>query len=760
MASFSKPSRIAVVGNYVPRRCGIATFTADLCEALAAEFHEATCFALPVNDIEEGYKYPPRVRFELVEQELESYGAAAEFLNSIEADLVSLQHEYGIFGGPAGSHVLTLLRELRMPVVTTLHTVLKQPDPEQRRVLQEIAQLSDRLVVMSRRSIEFLEQIYGVPAGKIDFIPHGIPDVPFVDPNFYKDQFGVEGKVVLLTFGLLSRNKGIETVIRALPEVLERHRNLVYMVVGATHPSVLRREGEAYRNWLKQQARAEGVDQAIIFHNEFVTLEQLLARMGAADIYITPYLSEAQMTSGTLAYNLGAGKAVISTPYWYAQELLAEERGTLVPFGDPRAVAAAILGLLENETARHAMRKRAYLAGRDMVWPKVARAYLETFGQAREDRLRRPRRVFPLGAVRRLASPAFINLDHLRAMTDDAGILQHAVFSVPNYDEGYSTDDNARALILMVLLERIEEPSAEMRALTSRYLAFLWHAFNAAVARFRNFLSYDRRWREEIGSEDSHGRALWALGTVLGRCGRPELRGPAAQLFHRALPDVSAFSSPRAWAFTLLGIHEYMRQFAGDKAAQYARAVLAEKLMDSYRRNGAPDWPWFELIAAYDNARLPHALLVCAEAMNRPDMAGAALRALDWLAKLEQRDGHFAPIGCNGFYVRGGECARFDQQPVETWSMISAALEARRVTGEPRWREAAQSAFDWFLGGNDLDLPLYDPHSGGCRDALQPDRLNQNQGAESTLSFLLSMVELRLASAAARPEDELIAKSA
>lgn len=759
MASFSKPSRIAVVGNYVPRRCGIATFTADLCEALAAEFHEAICFALPVNDIDGGYKYPPRVRFELAEQALESYQSAAEFLNTNEVDLVSLQHEYGIFGGPAGSHVLTLLRELRMPVVTTLHTILREPNPDQRRVLQEIAALSDRLVVMSRRGIDFLEQIYGVPGDKIDFIPHGIPDVPFVDPNFYKDQFGVEGKTVLLTFGLLSRNKGIETVIRALPEVLARYPNFVYMVIGATHPNVLRHEGESYRNSLKQLARAEGVDQAIIFHNEFVTLEQLLARIGAADIYITPYLSEAQMTSGTLAYSLGAGKAVISTPYWYAKELLAEERGLLVPFGDSRAVAAAILSFLEDETRRHAMRKRAYLAGRDMVWPKVARAYLDTFRQAQEDRIRRPRPVL-LSAAKQLASPAFFNLDHIRRMTDDSGMLQHAIFSVPNYDEGYSTDDNSRALMLMVLLERLEEPSDEIHALASRYLAFLWHAFNPAVARFRNFFSYDRRWREEIGSEDSHGRALWALGGVLGRSRRTELRGPAAQLFHQALPDVSAFSSPRAWAFTLLGVHEYMKQFVGDKAAQYAREVLADKLIDLYRRNGSADWPWFEPIAAYDNARLPHALLVCGEAMGRSDMIEAALKALDWLAELEQRDGHFAPIGCNGFYMRGCECARFDQQPLEAWSMISASLEAYRVSGEPRWRQLAQCAFDWFLGLNDLGLPLYDPHSGGCRDALHPDRLNQNQGAESTLSFLLSMAELRLVSASVKSEDELIAKSA
>jgi len=378
--------RLAFIGNYLPRRCGIATFTTDLAESVATAYPDTQCIALPVNDIEEGYAYPSRVRFELVEKDIESYRRAADFLNINNVDVVSLQHEYGIFGGRAGSHILALLGELRMPIVTTLHTVLQEPDADQRRVLMDIAQQSERLVVMSARGAEFLQEIYGVPAEKIDLIPHGIPDVSFVDPSFFKDQFGVEGKTVLLTFGLLSPNKGIETVIEALPAILEKHPQVVYIVLGATHPNVLRHDGESYRLSLQWLAQEKGVEGQVIFYNRFVSLEELTEFIGAADIYITPYLDPRQITSGTLAYTVGAGKAVISTPYWYAEEMLADERGMLVPFQAPAALAETVNDLLDNPAKRHAMRKRAYLYGRDMIWPEVSRRYMETFQQARNER--------------------------------------------------------------------------------------------------------------------------------------------------------------------------------------------------------------------------------------------------------------------------------------------------------------------------------------------------------------------------------------
>ena len=738
-------NRIAFIGNYLPRQCGIATFTTDLCEAIAAEHSETTCIALPVNDIEDGYAYPTRVRFELTEKDINSYLRAADFLHTNNVDLVSLQHEYGIFGGRAGSHILALLRELRMPIVTTFHTILEKPDPDQRRVLEEVAALSDRVVVMSKRGAEFLHQIYGVLSEKIDLIPHGIPDVPFVDPSFHKDLFGVEGKLVLLSFGLLSANKGIENVIAALPAILARYPNVVYIILGATHPHVLRHDGETYRLSLQWMAQEKGVEGQVIFYNRFVSLEELVKFIGAADIYITPYLNSAQIVSGTLAYTLGAGKAVISTPYWYAEEMLAGERGALVPFHDPAALAAKVIHLLDNEAKRHAMRKRAYLFGRTMIWPQVARRYMESFERARAER-------------RHFTPPGFkaldkyqgelppLKLDHLRHMADDTGMLQHAIFTVPNYHEGYCTDDNARALVVSTLLEELGHNEA--LELASRYLAFVWYAFNAETGRFRNFMDYQRRWLEDRGSDDSHGRALWALGTVLGRSNTPALHSMAGWLFEQALPAILDTTSPRAWAFALIGIHEYLQRFAGDRMASQVREELAGRLMALYRSSSSDQWRWYEEVLTYCNAALPHALLMCGQSMPNKAMTEAGLESLSWLADLqraEEAGGHFVPIGSNGFYQQGGKRARFDQQPVEAQAMVSTCLAAARITGEKRWRREARRAFEWFLGRNDLNLPIYDPMTGGCRDGLHADRANENQGAESTLAFLQSLLELRLA---------------
>ena len=746
-STHSTINRIAFIGNYLPRQCGIATFTTDLCEAIAAEYSETTCIALPVNDVEAGYTYPARVRFELTEKDIDSYRRAADFLNINSVDLVCLQHEYGIFGGQAGSHILALLRELRMPIVTTLHTILRDPDSDQRRVLEEVAALSDRLVVMSERGAEFLQAVYRVLPEKIDLIPHGIPDVPFVDPSFHKDLFGVEGKIVLLSFGLLSANKGIENVIAALPTIVARYPNVVYMILGATHPHVKRLDGETYRLSLQWQAQAKGVEGQVIFYNRFVSLEELVEFIGAADIYITPYLNPAQITSGALAYALGAGKAVISTPYWYAEEMLAEGRGTLVPFRDPAALAEQVIDLLDNDAKRHAMRKQAYLFGRAMIWPKVARRYMESFDRARAERWHFTPPGFAVKALDdRPAELPSLKLDHLRHMTDDTGILQHATFTVPNYDEGYTTDDNARALMVSALLEELG--NSEAADLTSRYLAFICYAFNSKTGRFRNFMDYQRRWLEDGASDDSHGRALWSLGTVLGRSSTPSLPSMAGRLFEQALPGILGTTSPRAWAFALIGIHEYVRKYAGDRRADQGREELAGRLLTLYQSHRSDEWRWYEDGLTYCNAALSHALLICGQSMSNRAMTEAGLESLIWVRNLQHADaggGHFIPIGSNGFYKRGGERARFDQQPVEAQVMVSACLEAYRITGDKIWHKEARRAFDWFLGYNDLNLTVYDPTTGGCRDGLHPDRPNENQGAESTLAFLQALLELRLA---------------
>jgi hypothetical protein len=581
-------------------------------------------------------------------------------------------------------------------------------------------------------------------------IPHGVPDLPFMDPNYFKDKFGTEGKSVLLTFGLLSPNKGIENVIQALPAILAKQPNVVYIVSGVTHPHIRRHEGEIYREGLQALAEELGVSDHLIFDNRFVSTEELIEHVGAADIYITPYRHEAQVVSGTLAIALGAGKAIISTPYWHAKELLAEQRGVIVPFQSPKAIAEAVLALLENDAERHAMRKRAYLYSRGTTWAKTARAYMASFQRARFERSLHPKAAQQGdSAVEPADYLPSLNPGHLLAMTDDTGILQHAIFSVPNTREGYTTDDNARALIVSTLLDKSETRAGrcEYSNLSHRYLSFLWLAFHPETGRFRNFLGYDRKWLEDVGSDDSHGRALWSLGTVLGYSGNAGLRGAAGRLFEAAVPATLKFTSPRAWAFSILGMQAYLDWFPGDRAIQGVRNALANRLLDIYERSHSETWKWFEKSLSYSNARLSQALILAGWRSDNQRMIEAGMDSLKWLVTEQHRDDEdiFVPIGSHGFYLEGNEKARFDQQPVEACATVAACMEVYRLTKESPWLEEARKAFRWFLGKNDLQVPLYDAQTGGCRDGLHPDRVNENQGAESTLSFLMALLEMQAA---------------
>jgi len=746
MSPTTEIKKIAFIGDYLPRKCGIATFTHDLRKAMAEEYPETETFVAPVNDLPEGYEYPREVRFEFSENDLDSYRRTADYLNFSNADVVCLQHEYGIFGGPAGSFILALLRDLRIPVITTLHTILEHPSADQRRVLQELSVLSARLVVMSERGSKMLREIYGVPGEKIDLIPHGILDMPFVDSNFYKDQFGVEGKHVLLTFGLLSPNKGIENVLRALPEVIKKFPNLVYIILGATHPNLVREHGEAYRLTLERLAKDLGIKRHVSFYNRFVDQEELKVFLGVADLYITPYQNAAQTTSGTLAYAFGSGKAVISTPYWHAEELLGDDRGVLVPFGDSNAMTQAIIGLLKDDNRRHAMRKRAYLLGREMVWSKAAQGYMASFQKARRNPTSQSIRRLEVRTLdeERLELPG-LRLDHLTRMSDSTGIYQHAIYSLPDFHHGYCADDNARALIATVLLEELELEGPELHRLAETYASFMQYAFDPDLKRFRNFMSFDRRWLEAEGSEDSQGRALWALGTCAGRSKHPHLQAWAAQMFERALPAIIDLKSPRTWAYTLLGIYEYFRRLSGDRLAAQARDMLTQRLIDIFEKTATEEWPWFEGSLSYANALLPHVLILSGRWADNPRAFEIGLQSLRWLVSTQKApQGHFRPIGSGGFYERGGKRAHFDQQPIEAHSTISACLEAYRSTDDAIWHEEARIAFEWFLGRNDLGQSLYDSKTGGCCDGLHVDRVNQNQGAESTLAYLIALSEMEL----------------
>lgn len=733
---------IAFVSDYVPRQCGIATFTQNICEAVAEADPEHDVIVVAMNDTPEGYPYPNCVRFEVRQAIQADYRLAAEYLNINQVSVVCLQHEYGIFGGPCGSHVLSLLRWLRRPLVTTLHTVLKSPSEQELLVLEEIAALSSRLIVTSDLASKFLQEVYEVPPEKIATVPHGIPDVPFVDLNFYKDLLGVEGKKVLLTFGLLSPNNGIEYVIDALPAIVRKHPDVAYIVLGATHPQVRREHGEEYRNSLQRRVNELGLSDHVIFQNRFVTLKELCEFLGAADIYVSPYVNEAQIVSGTLSYALGAGKAVISTPYWYATEMLGDGRGKLVPFRNAEAIAETVIELFDNETERHAMRKRAYTYCRSMIWPEVAQQYLRVFAEASTAWVHERGQAKTAPARQREMSDELpeVDLRHLRRLTDDTGVIQHCNYNTPNRRLGYTTDDNARALITTAMYWQQSQDHTVID-LMHTYLAFLSDAMDPKSGRFRNLMHYNRNWEDGHGSEDGHARAMWALGIAAALCPHESMIALATRLFVNGLAASESLASPRAWAFVIIGCHAYLRRFSGDLEVKRCRVTLSERLANHFTQHMTDDWPWCEETLTYANAKLPHALLMSGKWMQRGDMIDLGKRVLRWLIEIQtNQQGMLSLIGTEGWYTRGGTKARHDQQPIDAHALLHACVGAYQVTREEYWITQAHKALNWFLGENDLRIPLYDFTTGGCRDGLHSDRANENQGAESTMAWLMSLL--------------------
>jgi glycosyltransferase involved in cell wall biosynthesis len=737
--------RIAVIGNSLPRRCGIATFTTDLQQAISTSRPNLETCIVAMNDHGQAYDYPPAVAFQIKDDNIEEYVCAADFLNAGRFDTVCLQHEFGIFGGgEAGAHILVLLSRLTMPVVTTFHTVLAKPTAAQRAVMERIVEASSKVVVMARKARELLRSVYQVPDDKIEVIGHGIPDVAFVGPDAAKARLGFGGRSVILTFGLLSPNKGIEVMIDAMPSILKRRADTVYVVLGATHPNLVRDKGEAYRESLMARVRELGIEDHVVFRDQFVDQATLLEFISMCDVYVTPYLNEAQMTSGTLAYSFGLGKPVVSTPYWHANELLADGRGVLVPFGDAAAIGNEIAQLLTDDPRRQAMRKRAYAVSRAMTWERTAERYMSTFENARHGYwlkvLARPDK--GVAEPQNLATPD-MRIGHFLSMCDDTGLFQHAVYSVPDRSHGYCVDDNARALLLACALNNPGEQRLP-EILTARFAAFVQHAWNPDTRRFRNFMGFNRTWLEDRGSEDSHGRTLWALGKCARRDASPSRRRWAAALFAEALSTAEAFRSSRAWAFTLLGLGAYCTAAPDHLHAQQVRHLLAGKLMAILASVETPEWVWFEEGLTYDNARLPQALIMTGMATQTPVYVDAGLRSLRWLMTQQTSSaGHFQPVGTAGFGEQRQRPRAFDQQPVEATATIAACLAAWRADGDAEWSATATRVFAWFLGSNDLSLALVDPHTGSCRDGLHPDRANENCGGESVVSYLLGLAEIR-----------------
>ncbi|WP_136162634.1 glycosyltransferase family 4 protein [Sphingomonas flavalba] len=724
-------ARVALIGNFPPRKCGIATFTEGVYDALTAAFPDCAVDVVAMVDPGAAYAFPDAVGMTVAQDDPDAYRRAADWLRGRGPDVVCVQHEFGIYGGPAGAWLLDLLERIDAPVVTTLHTVLTDPSADQRRVMMALARRSARLVVMAERGLAILRDVYGVPIHKIMVVPHGVPDVPLSPPDAFKAEFGLAGREVLFTFGLLSPNKGIEHMIAAMPRIVAARPDAVYVVLGATHPHLIAREGEAYRERLAALAAARGVGDHVRLINRYADDAALLRYLAAADIYVTPYLNIAQITSGTLSYAVALGKPVVSTPYWHAEELLGDGCGVLVPVGDADALADAAITLLSDDARRAAIGRRAYAAGRTMLWSRFAHRYMRMFRMVahKPDTLVKLRHA----PAPDLPRPA---LDGMLRLTDDCGIAQHGVFALPDRNHGYCLDDNARALMAVADLSVLPAPDERLPRLARTYAAFIHHAWNEAAGTYRNFMGYDRRWLEAEGSEDSIGRGFWAVATAAGARLPADVTQWARWQTRRALPRAARLGAPRARAFALLGLSALIAGGGGDEAVVAAARAHADALAALLPAGGA-EWRWFEDGLSYDNARLAEALIRAGLALSAPGYGDAGLAALDWLCRVQTgRDGVFRPAGSDGFGRRREMPLPFDQQPLEAAATVDACVAGFSASGAWQWVVEARRAYDWFLGANDHDLAVAIPSEGDCHDGLTPDGLNLNRGAESVLAFV------------------------
>jgi glycosyltransferase involved in cell wall biosynthesis len=727
----SVSKKVVFISSFPPRKCGIATFTSDLISSTAAaakgEF-EPLVVALRSED----NKYDDPVKFELRQNVKSDYICAADYINFSHVDVVSVQHEFGLFGGDAGAYLSLLLDRLKAPVITTLHTVLDDPDPDYRKSLVDVCRASYRVVTMNKRGVNMLHEIYGVPTRKIKLIAHGIPDLPFVDSNYYKHKFTLEDRRTILTFGLLNKNKGIEVMLKAMPDIVKAEPSTIYIVLGMTHPNVLKHEGESYRFSLQQMVKDLNLQEHVIFHNRFVKDEELHNFLCATDIYVTPYRSARQLTSGT-------GKAVVSTPYWAAEELLAEGRGKLVDFDDSKQVAQAITEILRDDSLFYSLRRQAYEYGRTRTWPVIGQAYWRLFS-ARRLPLRIPTKT-KLSAAETMSNIEVPepSLEHLKKLTDSTGLYQHAKFTLPNREYGYCTDDNARAVIAMIKYYA-QYPEPEVLELLDIYLAFTVHSQDDE-GLIRNFMDFNRTWWAKEPAHDAFGRVLWALGTVMAKPPTPAYLSICKDCFDKSVRHVQR-QLPRGMAYSILGMSHYLEQFPGASDIKRQLDLAADGLVTQYEENKYPDWQWFEDTMSYDNAVLPHALFVAGLTFDNKKYLKTAEKTCNFLLTNTFNGDHFSFVGCKGWYERGGNRANFDQQPVEAASMVLMLKAAYDATQNDRFLTLQRKAFDWFLGRNDLHLALYDFRTKGCHDGLVPDGVNMNQGAESALSFLLSLLTI------------------
>ncbi len=735
--------KLAFIGTYPPRECGIGTFTMNLYKSMAGNIgitmHPIEGFIVAMNDHEQTYDYPEEVKLTIRQEHQRDYLSAVKFINLSGADLCILEHEFGIFGGQDGVYILPLLHRLEIPLIVTLHTIIKTPSYNQKAILVEICRMANKIIVMSRKAIEFLTTIYKVEREKIVFVDHGVPNIQ-LNRIKSREEFNLENKKVLLTFGFIGRNKGIETVIKALPKVVEKYPDVLYMVLGKTHPNVLRYSGEEYRNYLQQLVKSLKLKNYVFFLNEYINQKEIFKYLSAADIYITPYINEAQITSGTLSYAIGAGAAVVSTPYWHAAELLANGRGKLFNFNDSNGLSTILIELLGNPDELKNIRRKAYEYGKKIIWPRTGEKYIEVAQKTLDGKPKVPEKKEII--IDPLILPPF-SLAHIKRLTDDTGIIQHANFGIPNLKEGYCLDDNARAL-LMVLMAYRQKKNTLALELSPIYLSYI-HYMQNKDGTFRNFLSFSRNFLDEVGSEDSFGRTIWALGYLLDNAPNDAYYQTGKSVFFNASPNFEKLQSVRGIANTIVGISYYLMSNPSDDSMLERLRNLSYKLIEHYEDNCTADWRWFEPYLAYDNGMLPFALLHSAERINDSKIREIAFEAMNFLTETTLKDGYFSAIGNEKWYQKGGERSMFAQQPVDALAMVLMYHQAFRLTKDKDYLTKLFSCFMWFLGENDLRMNLFDFETRGCCDGFESYGVNRNQGAESSLAYLISHLTVLLA---------------
>ncbi len=736
--------KIAFISTYKPRECGIATFTENLIRSMAqsqdTQDTNYSVYVVAMDDKDESYPYPDIVKYTIRESHQKDYLKAADYINH-NTDICFLQHEFGIFGGNSGVYILPLLHRLKIPLIVTLHTVLKNPTFSEKAIIKEIARQAVTVVVMSKLAVSFLRDIYQVPRHKIRIIEHGFPTFDFNSHDFYKRKYHLDNKTSLMTFGLLSRGKGIETVLHALPKVVEKHPEIEYIILGKTHPNVVKHSGEEYRNFLKRIIRKNNLGNHVSFIDRFLEEQELCEYLSATDIYITPYPNEAQITSGTLSYAVGSGAAVVSTPYWHAQELLDKGRGVLFPFNDPDGLAEVLNDLLDNPEKIRKIRKKAFNYGKKITWPLQGVKYLDIAQQALSNT--HVNHTHNENIIDPTLLPKF-NLLHVKRMTDSTGMLQHARYNIPNYHHGYCLDDNARALLVMTMAySRQKEPEA--LDLISVYLAFIQY-MQLDDGRFRNFLSYDRQFLDEEGSEDSFGRTVWALGFLLSHAPNDAFFQLAKIIFDRTVPHFFSLESIRGIANTLIGISFYLDRFPYDEGMVVIMKQMADKLIDAFEAEKTEDWQWFEPVLSYDNGLLPASLFYVYEKTEDEKYRKVALESMKFLDSVVFKDDHISLVGNSYWFHRGGQKSRFDQQPIDAMAMVIMYKKAYTVLNRDKsYLQKMITSFLWFMGENDLRVPLYDYETKGCCDGLEKDGVNRNQGAESMLAYLMAHLTVLVA---------------